>query len=451
METSRSSLDAGDRNRIGRDYAFARIEMMEGTDLIGYSLQDVKDIEDDFHKSQLELLTSLSGSDTSSELKLSFRFEQIVKSIKHRLKNIEQKPVISSSGSSNMKLPRIIIKPFDSRIENWVSFIQLFDSLIHSKEIAPVEKLHYLLSNVQVIDIHKFDGSILVKKINDDVSDFDKKSGGNDVDELYGSCSDGDVKESPEPIKEENMDSNSLISEQFSKIHSQIERDKDTMHIDKGKGQGTKEVYYEVTDDFKCFLTEKRLKRHMPSHKKGPFKCEECNAEFTNINSLGSHRQRKHGPGPLYRCPQCPERFATLSRRAAHRAAAHAAPPPARQCRACGRRFLLAGNLNAHMRNKHLKVKRYFCTECDAGFFYKQELTAHVASHTGLKLYQCTVCPKRYPRKKALKVHMRIHTGERLFSCDACGKSFTQKCTLMSHVKTHNRKEAKQKNKNAPK
>ncbi|XP_052757259.1 uncharacterized protein LOC113510102 isoform X5 [Galleria mellonella] len=295
METSRSSLDAGDRNRIGRDYAFARIEMMEGTDLIGYSLQDVKDIEDDFHKSQLELLTSLSGSDTSSELKLSFRFEQIVKSIKHRLKNIEQKPVISSSGSSNMKLPRIIIKPFDSRIENWVSFIQLFDSLIHSKEIAPVEKLHYLLSNVQVIDIHKFDGSILVKKINDDVSDFDKKSGGNDVDELYGSCSDGDVKESPEPIKEENMDSNSLISEQFSKIHSQIERDKDTMHIDKGKGQGTKEVYYEVTDDFKCFLTEKRLKRHMPSHKKGPFKCEECNAEFTNINSLGSHRQ-----------PQCP-------------------------------------------------------------------------------------------------------------------------------------------------
>ncbi|XP_052758698.1 uncharacterized protein LOC128202424 [Galleria mellonella] len=149
METSRSSLDAGDRNRIGRDYAFARIEMMEGTDLIGYSLQDVKDIEDDFHKSQLELLTSLSGSDTSSELKLSFRFEQIVKSIKHRLKNIEQKPVISSSGSSNMKLPRIIIKPFDSRIENWVSFIQLFDSLIHSKEIAPVEKLHYLLSNVQ--------------------------------------------------------------------------------------------------------------------------------------------------------------------------------------------------------------------------------------------------------------------------------------------------------------
>ncbi|XP_052752368.1 uncharacterized protein LOC128200991 [Galleria mellonella] len=149
METSRSSLDAGDRNRIGRDYAFARIEMMEGTDLIGYSLQDVKDIEDDFHKSQLELLTSLSGSDTSSELKLSFRFEQIVKSIKHRLKNIEQKPVISSSGSSNMKLPRIIIKPFDSRIENWVSFIQLFDSLIHCKEIAPVEKLHYLLSNVQ--------------------------------------------------------------------------------------------------------------------------------------------------------------------------------------------------------------------------------------------------------------------------------------------------------------
>ncbi|XP_059056397.1 gastrula zinc finger protein XlCGF8.2DB-like isoform X2 [Achroia grisella] len=279
----------------------------------------------------------------------------------------------------------------------------------------------------------------------------------------------------PETIKKENADSN---NERNSNIRTQLERDKDTIYIDKRKGQDVKqEVYYEVAADLKCgicsmvlpnvyvyhshmnqhfpnhicescgkgFLTEKRLKRHMPSHKKGPFKCDDCDTEFTNINSLGSHRQRKHGSVQLYRCPQCPERFATLSRRASHRAAAHAAPPPRRQCRACGRRFLLAGNLNAHIRNKHMKVKRYFCTECEAGFFYKQELTAHMASHTGVMLYQCTLCPKRYPRKKALKVHLRIHTGERLFSCDTCGKSFTQKCTLLSHVKTHNRKESKQK------
>ncbi|XP_059056396.1 zinc finger protein 432-like isoform X1 [Achroia grisella] len=333
-----------------------------------------------------------------------------------------------------------------------------------------------VLSNTGLIEIKNDNGSILINKINEDFSSFDNKSSFDDVDELHGSCIDGEVKDfEPETIKKENADSN---NERNSNIRTQLERDKDTIYIDKRKGQDVKqEVYYEVAADLKCgicsmvlpnvyvyhshmnqhfpnhicescgkgFLTEKRLKRHMPSHKKGPFKCDDCDTEFTNINSLGSHRQRKHGSVQLYRCPQCPERFATLSRRASHRAAAHAAPPPRRQCRACGRRFLLAGNLNAHIRNKHMKVKRYFCTECEAGFFYKQELTAHMASHTGVMLYQCTLCPKRYPRKKALKVHLRIHTGERLFSCDTCGKSFTQKCTLLSHVKTHNRKESKQK------
>ncbi|XP_048003787.1 gastrula zinc finger protein XlCGF57.1-like [Leguminivora glycinivorella] len=236
------------------------------------------------------------------------------------------------------------------------------------------------------------------------------------------------------------------------------------------------EVQYEVAEDFKCvecgmvlpnayvyhahmnkhfpnhicetcgkgFLTKKRLKRHMPSHIKGPFKCEQCDVEFNNYNSLNSHRQRKHKSVDLYACPHCPSRFPTLTRRARHLAARHGARAP-HSCSVCSKDFLLAGNLSTHMRNKHFKEKRHFCVECGAGFFQKQELRGHMATHTGANEFQCDLCDKSYPRKKALDVHMRGHRDERRFACELCGKRFLQKCTLITHAKTHNRTEPQKK------
>ncbi|KAL0853106.1 hypothetical protein ABMA27_012874 [Loxostege sticticalis] len=256
---------------------------------------------------------------------------------------------------------------------------------------------------------------------------------------------------------------------------TQPERDKETTNT-VGKGQEIKNVtQYDITDDLKCqicskelpnvyvyhlhmnqhfpnhiceacgkgFLTEKRLKRHMPSHQTGPFKCPTCEMEFTNLNTLNSHRQRKHGSVALYKCPTCSERFDTLTRRARHLAQVHGRPSAKYECVVCDKKFLLAGNLNAHIRNKHQKVKRHSCPSCRARFAQRQELRAHMAKHEGLRAHACTLCSKRYPRKKALIVHMRTHTDDRRFACEVCGKRFIQKCTLLVHAKVHSREAEK--------
>ncbi|XP_049864837.1 uncharacterized protein LOC126366021 isoform X1 [Pectinophora gossypiella] len=154
MSNDDSMSVTGDRNRIARDYAFARIESMENTDLVGYTLQDVKEITDEFHRAQIEVLASVSKEHRPGELNFSAQFETKVRSIKYRMLKKSQadiKPSVSVSDNQclSVKLPKINITPFDGRIENWISFKQLYDSLIHNREIPAVEKLHYLLTYVR--------------------------------------------------------------------------------------------------------------------------------------------------------------------------------------------------------------------------------------------------------------------------------------------------------------
>lgn len=60
----------------------------------------------------------------------------------------------SNSSSTSVKLLKIHIVPFDSKIEHCVSFIEIFVSLIYCKNCPALEKLHHLLSSVSG---HAFD------------------------------------------------------------------------------------------------------------------------------------------------------------------------------------------------------------------------------------------------------------------------------------------------------
>lgn len=50
--------------------------------------------------------------------------------------------------SNNIRLPRIQIESFEGNYHKWVNFKNLYITLIHSKEMNEVEKLHHLLTYV---------------------------------------------------------------------------------------------------------------------------------------------------------------------------------------------------------------------------------------------------------------------------------------------------------------
>lgn len=142
-----------DAYRVARDYCIMRLEHIESSDLQGYNESDFKDIEKDFHEAQIRILRPLTQAQRLDEYAVTREFESRLKSVKSRLRQsssglAENKPLTLESNLA--KLPKISIKPFDGKLENWVSFKELFESLIHNRNtISEVEKLHYLLSSVQ--------------------------------------------------------------------------------------------------------------------------------------------------------------------------------------------------------------------------------------------------------------------------------------------------------------
>ncbi|GMM50400.1 Pzf1 protein [Starmerella bacillaris] len=82
--------------------------------------------------------------------------------------------------------------------------------------------------------------------------------------------------------------------------------------------------------------------------------------------------------------------------------------------------------------------RTFDCKYCGWRFSLKGNLLAHVRRHTGEKPYECEICHRKFTQSSLLTVHMRTHTGEKPFKCDSCGRTFSRSGNLHTHVRTHN-------------
>ena len=77
-------------------------------------------------------------------------------------------------------------------------------------------------------------------------------------------------------------------------------------------------------------------------------------------------------------------------------------------------------NLKMNFRKrKHLKHFPHKCSHCGRGFFTRQELEAHVRTHTGDKPYVCQLCKKGFARAHHVKRHMNtVHSEKKQIKLD---------------------------------
>ncbi|KAJ2944730.1 hypothetical protein O0L34_g4092 [Tuta absoluta] len=190
----------------------------------------------------------------------------------------------------------------------------------------------------------------------------------------------------------------------------------------------------------KRFMTRASLRKHAAAHRPGPFRCDNCDQEFSKLNTLLSHKRLKHGATLPYRCGECGVRFRTAARRRTHLAAAHARTDRRYACRYCDKKFLHSGSLHSLVfitkairsiplvDNERARAKHVSC----------------VHESARVQCARCGACVRR----AALATHLRRHDAplpgdrhkQRRFLCLLCGATFAQKHTLQYHVGSHTRR-----------
>ncbi|RXG63552.1 Zinc finger protein [Armadillidium vulgare] len=128
-----------------------------------------------------------------------------------------------------------------------------------------------------------------------------------------------------------------------------------------------------------CGMKVKYMSSHMNSHTKDVvYKCQDCDAKYSNKSSLIFHRKRIH--------------LGDLGKKFS--------------CEDCSKKFISKDRLEVHVSRVHHGERNYKCNFCDKTYKNRVSLTYHVRKHTGYKPHECTFCHKSFEIPTSLKQHV---------------------------------------------
>ncbi|XP_014829039.1 PREDICTED: zinc finger and BTB domain-containing protein 48-like isoform X2 [Poecilia mexicana] len=188
----------------------------------------------------------------------------------------------------------------------------------------------------------------------------------------------------------------------------------------------------------KSFKSKYYLKVHNRRHTgEKPFACSKCGKRYFRKENLSVHESRGCARVSTYICSTCSLSFNTKEELRAH-VVSHTGEMP-HKCSTCNEQFMYKKNLTMHLMKVHGHPKPHACPQCPKTFLTRTELRVHeAAKHRGEKPFVCEECGHRASSRNGLQMHIKaIHRNERPFVCNICGHAFSQKNNLNMHLRVH--------------
>ena len=150
------------------------------------------------------------------------------------------------------------------------------------------------------------------------------------------------------------------------------------------------------------------------------FKCRICPEILDSVKVYNHHYREKHPPLP---CPHC-NRVFNAPRYLSRHLYTHA--EVMYECVECEKGFAFESEFTAHKR-KHITDNDYVCMKanCNKHFKRESELTAHVKAHRKTDI-KCGHPGCSYRNKDICNVcaHRKCHSDEKPYKCAKCGLAF---------------------------
>ncbi|XP_055906998.1 zinc finger protein OZF [Eupeodes corollae] len=232
-----------------------------------------------------------------------------------------------------------------------------------------------------------------------------------------------------ENIVDDNPKSSSIPTERGSKSR----RSKIPSHIVKTHNNDNELLYH-------CTICDKRFKSRTQQYyhlfcnnsSSKPFKCNECNSNFSTSAHLKYHKA-----GHLkqsFQCSVCSKNFPKIQVLRKHEKL-HGAV--GEQCVECGAKLRNKEALSAHMM-RHKNILPFECDKCDKKFSLRTSLRMHQQIvHIATTKFKCDICGKVFNRNSSLKTHSLSHSNEREYTCSKCSRHFIDRKSLLRHSRIH--------------
>ncbi|XP_071796844.1 uncharacterized protein [Asterias amurensis] len=174
---------------------------------------------------------------------------------------------------------------------------------------------------------------------------------------------------------------------------------------------------------------------------KRPYKCNLCEADFTEQSMLSEHLFQVHNvttPGTEYqlKCQVCPRTFKFEYQLERHKSVHFDQRGDTHPC-VCGKMFKLRSILWKHLSKVHVTPRLHTCLICYQMFSNRKFRRCHMRMQHDTR-FKCHKCGNTFLKSKHLKHHRRVHKSRRRFKCGSCRREFTKRSKVVSHELSHN-------------
>ena len=159
------------------------------------------------------------------------------------------------------------------------------------------------------------------------------------------------------------------------------------------------------------------------------FKCNICDAGFTQKASMNGHISSVHEGKKPFKCSMCDASFSGKRKLNEHIVTVHEKNNDSK-CDACDARFTKKTSLNSHIASVHVGKKPFYCDICGASytkFGVESSCCVHSWRKEGFQVWHLW---EKFCKKRNLSLHER----KRPFNCNICGTNFTSNHNLKKHI-----------------
>ena len=173
---------------------------------------------------------------------------------------------------------------------------------------------------------------------------------------------------------------------------------------------------YPCTACQEAYFVLANLKQHVASvHEGKRYDCTLCDSNFSSKFGLKQHMDQVHDQSRPWLCTICGSSSKTKQALGLHIAAIHEEKKP-HMCSLCGSSFVARFALLSHVRIVHEKRRPFICPveSCEYTAATKSQFKMHLERHDGVKRCVCPLCDAKFYRKYDLKAHIStVHEGKK--------------------------------------